>query len=382
LARFTELEWRRNLAWLDTSGLALYLLDHLRQLGCETLLPPAILKRLQQNLNDNTAKNAALLAEAERVNRGFEREGVSFAHLKGITLTPDSVPDPALRLQLDLDLLVDAHDADKAARVLEAMGYARACISGDTWEFKAGGAEIPSFQDLYKVKPQRVVELHLVPAQGLLERVERRAFGSMEMPVLAPADLYLQQALHLFKHLGSSFTRAAWVLEYRRHMQTRLDDVFFWRQLEELVRDQPQARVALAAVSLLVVEIFGDRVPGFLAQLIASNLSASVQLWIRRYGRSALLADFPGTKLYLILQAELNPSNRRLRAGLLPLAPPPMVTLGHRGEGLRSRLRRGWIQCGYMGSRMRFHGVEGVRYLLELFRFRRLVAARSEGLAP
>jgi len=382
LARFTEGEWKANLAWLDTSGLALYLVDRLLRLGCERSLPPAILERLLQNRRDNTARSAAMLAEAEAVTLGFEREGVLFAHLKGITLTPHSVPEPSLRLQLDLDFLVHAEDAGKAARVLEAMGYARACVSGDTWEFKAGGAEIPSLKDLYKEKPQRVAEIHLAAAQGLLERIEHRTFGSMTMPALSAPDLYLQQALHLFKHLRSAFTRAAWVLEYRRHMLARREDVLFWQQIEGLVSDHAEDRVALGVVSLLVVEVFGDRPPAFLAQLIASCVSAPVQLWIERYGRSALLADFPGTKLYLILQAELDLSKTPRRAGLLPLALPPMITLGHPGEGLRSKLRRVWIQCGFIGFRSGFHCVEGVRYLLELLRFRRLVAGLSEGVTP
>lgn len=375
---YTEADWKANLVWLDTSGLALYLLDRLTQLRCEWILPSAILERLQQNLRDNRRKNAASRTEAEAINHGLQQAGVLFAHLKGITLTPAAVPDPALRVQLDLDLLVHEADAAAAAAVLESLGYTRACISGDTWEFKAGGDRIPSLNDLYKPKTQRAAELHLASRDGLLARVVQRPFGNTVMPALSPVDLYLQQALHLFKHLCSSFTRAAWLLEYRQHMLTHREDASFWPILQALAAQEPKAEMALGAVSLLVREVFGDPLPAYLDGLVTHALSAPVRLWVQRYGRAALLADFPGTKLYLLLQAELESSPVPPRRSLLPLALPPRITLGSPHEGLRSKLRRSKIQASYILLRLRFHGVEGTRYCMESLRFRRLVA----GLTP
>jgi len=99
LGTFTERDWRANLYWLDASGLALYLLDHLQQHGQECILPASILQRLQQNLAENTLRNLDLLEETIDINRSLLREGVFFTNLKGITLSPESVPNPALRLR-------------------------------------------------------------------------------------------------------------------------------------------------------------------------------------------------------------------------------------------------------------------------------------------
>src|ERR1700729_3494822 len=62
-AVFGASDWQRILYWLDISGLALYLLDRLTELGVERCIPGAILDRLQQNLAENRERTAALLQE-------------------------------------------------------------------------------------------------------------------------------------------------------------------------------------------------------------------------------------------------------------------------------------------------------------------------------
>jgi hypothetical protein len=378
LGHIGESAWRRELKWLDVSGLALYLFDHLRELGQEELLPPAILARLQQNLADNRTRTAAMLAEAVQIDCGFELAGLLYANLKGVTLSPDSVPDPFLRLQLDLDLLILETDADKARGILEAMGYGLDCKSGRTWEFKAGCSELPSLKDLYKVKPQRSVELHLTQASGLLERVVRREFLSVELSALSPVDLYLTQAEHLFKHLCSVSTRAAWALEARRHIAARAADATFWQNVMDRLEGERRLAMAVSVVALLVEEIFGDALPGCLSGLVEEHISPTVRLWVQRYGRRVLLSGANGTKHYLLLQAVLPEFAVRrpggLRSQLVPHRLPPMITHGFAGETARSRMRRYLIQGGFVLDRLLFHSVEGARYLLESVRFRRILA--------
>jgi hypothetical protein len=377
LSRFGENAWRRQLSWLDVSGVALYLFDHLRSLGQADLLPSAIQARLRQNLADNRERTAAMLAEAVDINRRFELADISFANLKGVTLSPESVPDPSLRLQLDLDFLILEADADKALGVLEGMGYRLVCKSGRTWEFKAGGSELPLREDLYKVKPQRSVELHLSAANGLLERVVRREFLGVELPALSPVDVYLTQAEHLFKHLCSASTRAAWVLEARRHIAARAGDEEFWRSVGDRLEGEARLALAVALVALLVEDIFGDALPGYLSGLIEQHISPGVRLWIECYGLRVPLSGVFGTKHYLLLLAELPEFEARergsLRSWLVPRGLPPMITQGFVGETVRSRMRRYRIQLRFILERLLFHVVEGLRYFIESFRFRRLL---------
>jgi Uncharacterised nucleotidyltransferase len=376
LAGFSEREWIRNYSWLDSSGLALYLLDRLRTLECEDALPPAVAARLRQNLADNRARTAALFAESVAINHSFRQQGLLFANLKGITLWPDSVADPALRCQMDLDLLVRTEDAASARRILDGMGYLLYVASGDTWEFRAGTSAVAARKDLYKPKPQRTVDLHLSSAlDGRLARSRLRSFDDQPFPVLSPVDLFLSQAHHLFHHITGAFTRAGWVLEYHRLVLAHADNAAFWQQVEERAGQRPQDALAIGVATLFTRQVFGDFAPSALTRWNVARLPAAVRLWVELYARRVVLADYPGTKLYLLLERELNAANPRQHAAIakqyLPLHLPPRLTHSHAGERLRPRLSRYRSQLRFVLFRLRFHLVENLRYTSESSRWRR-----------
>ena len=103
LQNLSSRRWQSLLTWLDTSGMALYFLDRLTELGRREMLPPAVLARLQQNLVDNTERTNSMIAESNAIHLRLQNAGLSYAVLKGFSLWPICVPRPELRSQLDLD---------------------------------------------------------------------------------------------------------------------------------------------------------------------------------------------------------------------------------------------------------------------------------------
>lgn len=383
--RLSGAEWRRLLPWLDTSGLALYFLDRVSELGWCHLLPQAVLSRLRQNLLDNAERMRGMIAESAAIHREFQNAGLRYAMLKGFSLWPCSVPKLNLRSQLDLDFLTAPECAPEARRILEGRGYRLQAISGRSWEFKT--ADVPSrlLKDLYKAVGYRCVELHLdTSAQSLaspLARVETREFYGASLPVLSAADLFLGQGLHLYKHVRSEFLRAAHVIEFRRHVIARRYDSRFWAEVRSIAGEDPRTWWALGAVTLLITRAAGEFAPEALTGWTVDRLPASVRLWVELYGCRSALALFPGSKLYLFLQRELEsagvPAKRPLRHALLPLRLPPAIVPITVSESLPVRIHRNSLQIRFVLFRLRFHVVEGCRYFLESFRWRR----RIEGLA-
>src|SRR6202020_1278000 len=114
--------------------------------------------------------------------------GLSYAVVKGLSLSPESVPRPELRHQFDLDYLISETSAREARSILERRGYRLRAISRRTWEFKINETPYVSVKDFYKDLPYRTVELHLegeTPGQdSRLDRSTTRDMFGISMPML------------------------------------------------------------------------------------------------------------------------------------------------------------------------------------------------------
>jgi hypothetical protein len=385
-AEFSTHDWRGILVWLDFSGLALYLLDRLTYLRLQSCLPMPIHERLRQNLTDNRERALALFSEAVAISNDLQQESIPFALLKGVTLCPEAVSDIALRCQTDIDILISESDAIAARDILVRFGYRLSAIKGHEWSFTAG-ANIPmKIPDLYKVRPQRQVELHLLSIGGpgcaahqdnLLARARPRLIRGTELPALSPPDMFVQQALHIVKHLCSEHTRAQWVLEFCRFIEKRRDDREFWRDVEMAAGSEPQATLAIAAATHLAWSVFGQSAPEALTSWSSASLPLSVKLWIKRYGSRVLLAQFPASKFYLFLRDQLEMDNSMHQTrGWRNVLPrhwwPAPVTSGDKDERLKDRMSRYILEARLAWRRLRFHVRTGIPFVIESWRWQRI----------
>jgi Uncharacterised nucleotidyltransferase len=381
LQNVSHSEWQQLLYWLDTSGLALYFLNRISQLELSETLPLAVISRLQQNLIDNTERTNGMIAESTAIHRSFQEAGLSYAALKGFSLWPVSVPKPELRSQLDLDFLMAEESAAEARQILEARGYHLHAVSGRSWEFKIYQNEPTTLKDIYKATLQYAVELHLetagTSAEALLPRREKLCFHGVCMPVLPRAELFIGQGMHLYKHVCSEFFRVAHMIEFRRHIIARYHDSSFWIGLRELAEGSTRIPISLGFITLLISQTMGDFAPEAFTCWTVDRLPIEACLWIELYGRRTVYANFPGSKLYLLLQRELQgaglPAKRSLGAALLPRRLPPAITRGAPGETPHQHIRRYYKQIRFTLFRLRFHIVEGLNYLKESVRWRQYV---------
>jgi hypothetical protein len=387
LSALSAREWERSYHWLDAGGMALYFLDRVESLHLESALPSATLERLRGNLADNRIRSSAMLAEFASINRSFQAAGVVYTNLKGFTLSPESCPRPELRCQLDLDFLIDGAQLDLCRTLLSTRGYELAAATPDVWEFKAGSSELVSIKDHYKARPQLCAELHFassaapphLPFRDLrLDRLSSHSWRGLTFPALAPADLFIAQAMHLFKHLCSSCTRLSWLLEYQYHVAVRYHDQSFWDEVQRYARPHRHASIAIGLTTLLSSGIFGGPIPPQLGEWTCDRLPGAVRLWADQYGRESILADFPGTKLYLLLQEELRRNDgewqQTKRSSLLPLHRAPRILRTSSRDNVWKRMRAEVYQIRFVLFRLRFHVVEGLRYLVEVSRWKRRLA--------
>jgi len=379
-------EWRKVFRWLDVSGLTLYFANRVNELNLQGQLPPAVNQRLQQNLSDNRARIRGLLQESAELQADFRRAKISYAVLKGFSLCPSSVSMPELRHQLDLDFLVEEEGAPKARRILERAGYHLHEVSGRTWEFKKNPRPRFSPKNMFIDGFGRTVELHIqsvLPGRTpLLSRREYREIEGVMMPVLSPADLFVRQGMHVFKDVCSSFVRASHLLEFYRHVCARGDDPTFWSEVRAVAEEDPRAVVGLGVVLQLIESVMEGEIPSKLAMWTMLCVPPGAQRWVALYGKSCVYGTPPGTKLYLLLQRELENAGlsfgRSAKDALLPTRLPHTIIRAGANDTLAFGFLRQALQLRFILARLRFHVVEGLRYAWASYRWRRYRSEVSE----
>jgi hypothetical protein len=380
LAGFDEADWLSVMWWLDVSGMAIYSLDLVQRIGAGEMIPRNVQASLAQRLKNNGIRMEALRHESYAVAECFESENIPYALLKGITLAPESAPRSELRCQTDLDFLVAERSEQQAIRAIGQLGYRLHARSGNTLEFRAGVMPLPDLANLYTVHTLRALELHLLPESNSesnrLERRVNRDFNGFRIDALAPADILVQQALHLLKHLCGEHTRLSWVLEFWRHVNVREGDDGFWRGVELVATESMNADLAMGVASSLAAQFFG-KPAGLPARWSAEALPVRVRLWLERYARRLLVSDAVGSKLYALLRREVPSAaheTRKTRDILLPRVLPAPLLESQSGESLADRWKRYGIETQFLLRRLGFHIREGVRFAVESPRWSRAVA--------
>jgi len=383
LSAFREESWKTTHRWLDASGLALYFGARIHALAIEDAVPHSVRRRLHENCLENRSRMQDLIAEFISLNDAFASHNLAYFNLKGFSLTPDYCPDAALRFQIDLDFVIDAKDAVRGQRVLEDRGYRLTAAGEQHWEFKTCAAEMPSLRDLYRAKPQRSVEVRIMPfkneaVNGRHLKTQTRSIGGYRFPALADPDQFLWQSAHLAKHLGGEWTRTSWLLELFRFIRTRYADDALWQKVRETAERDEEMRASVGLSVFLASRVFGEFAPAALTAWSVDRLHASSLLWAERYGHEILMAPFPGTKRYLLMPAEIAganlKSNSSRRSRLLPFHAAPRIVFGESHETGAQRIRRLLAQWWYVLLRAKFHIGQGLWYLQEAPRWKRLLA--------
>jgi len=351
LLSFTPAEWRKLLPWLDASGLSLYLAHQLDELNLREALPDVVKQRMQQDLADNQARTQGLLRESVEIQTEFKRANICYAVLRGFSLCLSSVSAPGLRHQLNVEYLVDEGSASKARELLEQAGYRLCGINDRTWEFKKNETKRFSAKNMYKDGFGQIIELHIdaeVPGrESALSRREYREIEGMLMPVLAPADQFLMQGMHVFQNVCSSFLRTSHLLEFYRHMSARSNDPAFWSDVRSLAEGDPRTVLGLGVVLNLIESVMDGEIPAKLVTWTMLRLPEPAQCWVSMYGPHCVYGTPPGTKLYRLLQREMESAG-------VSLARPA-------GEAIQAT----------PFLRLRFHVVEGLRYAWASYRWGR-----------
>ena len=384
-------EFRALLQWLDHSGLALYFAARLKQTPQWNEASAELRRALDRRAEANTQRTEALLADFRAVSDSLHRHRVPHAFLKGFTLAPAFCPDPNLRHQSDLDVLIAPEFLDEASRAVVACGYELQPITEPgEFRFATLATHLPTLRDdIYSLPPRREVELHtsiwaapgdvhLAVPEDLLSRLQPRELHGVSFQSLSLEDAFLVQVLHAFGHLLGSWLRVSWLWEIHYFFEMHAAYAGFWHSFGERAGDDPQIRKAIGLVLDLTRRLFQTRIPAEPQAVYLDPLPERISAWVEHCGTRWALAGIAGSKLSLFVHREFFDRDASWRAYFLRRMLPrhaktsPGLALASDAE---TRLRDRITQIEFTARRLFFHAGAALSFMWEALRWRQALYA-------
>jgi hypothetical protein len=371
------------------------LLKRLTSLNAAGVLPPTVRTRFEQHLADNQCRVEHIASGFGSLNRGFDSAGVNYAVIKGFSLVPEFCPDASLRVQSDLDYLINKQSLQPAQRVLGEAGYFLTRYSTREFVFSKPQKRTPSrFDNPYVADTDALVELHLTlwdseehsfqlpKPQFTLDHTSIHRWRGLSFPILQEQDVLLLQLLHIFGHVLTSWVKMSWLLELINFLNQRWSDTLFWEKVDQRVQETPDFAEFVALVMGLTIKVFEAPISP-VAERWTTRLRPAAKLWLDYYGRSWTFENhayhenslFPQAKLSLLLHqeyiADAETRKRALRRRLFPWKWPSRIGVSDKQESGR-QLYENWRTRGFVLHMLAFHFGAGLRYFWELPRWREL----------
>ena len=379
--RSTDL--RKVLLYLDQTGLAVYLLNHLAEHSLYSVLAPQLQHALEERLEKNQARSEDMFQEFTEVVAALDSAHVTYAVMKGFSLVPDYSPAICIRHQTDLDIQIDAASTQAAHRALQKLGYGLESRdpSGETKFERQLGRPFRAMDDIYAVQSTSRIELHqhfwecrfqvvLDFDQNPLARRTFKTVRKVKFPVLAEEDRFIGQLLHAFRHFLKGWIRSSWLFEIASFIRAHSANQALWEAVSNR-RDCEKTVHACGLILLLCRQLLGTSIPERLHEAFIAPLPRHLRLWVELFGSTWAAADMEGSKLNLMIHEHFVPDPRSWRkqhASLLIPRRTPAVCLESRvhGETVANWRRR---QAGVFFQRTSFHFSRNVEYALHSLRW-------------
>jgi hypothetical protein len=205
LADLSEREWEVVLCQAREGQLLARLAVQLEALGATDHLPPKVRDHLQSARLLAAESDRGVRWEAPLIVRALARVGVPVILLKGAAYIMANLPPARGRLCCDIDILVPRASLNEVEEALLREGWEMQAIDAyDEHYYRTWTHELPP---LVHRERHTVLDVHhnLTPAVGRypVEAAEllaaARPLGGTKLWVLAPADMVLHSATHLFQ---------------------------------------------------------------------------------------------------------------------------------------------------------------------------------------
>lgn len=219
----------------------------------ESAVPKSIADQLAAAARSIAAHNLRAAAECRSLLDAFEASGVPLLFVKGLTLGALAYGNPALKSAIDIDLLVDPADLDRAAICLRPTGFQLLAPRHSLHRWHR------SWKESVWTKGRAVqLDLHtrladnprLIPSIGV--HAPRQSVGvgaGISLPTLAEDELLAYLAVH---GAASGWFRLKWIADFAALLSGRspMDIDRFYQRSQALGSGRAAGQALLVADAL------------------------------------------------------------------------------------------------------------------------------------
>jgi hypothetical protein len=362
---------------MERNGLELYLLHRLTVLGIESVLPADLLLRLNKYRVNNEHRIAQMLAEMKRIDKRLTDRELTYCFVKGASLVSEACPDPYLRRQHNLDLMMPRNQSKQCSEILQSLGYVPYRITQHTWECErtvvkrrstaSGPTKEKHFLRIYYVSHD-APGMERSPYEALSRR-QRKSVRGTSFAALAPSDHLIIMAIQIYGVASTGALRLSWLLEFATNVRNCYGDQSFWEQMQIRAEEHSLKPVAVAFAMRMASIVFKASPPESISKWLASNLNSTDDRWLSEYSHEIVCAGPIGTKLHRLRRKDApsfqdDPEARSWKLSPLhPIVVPVQVAFREFLKLWISRLRR-------VFPLIHFHVIEELRYRRESVRWK------------
>lgn len=230
-------------------------------------LPPDIKDKINGFFYEHAAHNLFLTGKLIEIVKLLNAADIPVLPFKGATLARQAYGNPALRQFIDLDILVQPKDFDRAINVLSANDFQ---LPDEKERSERAAFFFNRRKDIALTSRdgQVRIELHwklsgahfALPFEldELWTRLERITLGGARLNALPFDDLFIYLCLHGARH---GFERLSWICDLRELINRREADhqVIDWAEIIRRARLHGCEKVVELGV-FLIEEFFGDKI--------------------------------------------------------------------------------------------------------------------------
>lgn len=188
-------------------------------------------ERARSMVKFSTFKTFTQMVAADKITKEFEKEGIRHQLLKG-AVTKKLYPSPEMREMSDIDLVVYDENLDKAAAVMEKMGYTNHGLVKHHMIFSnANRVHVEVHWCLFDANADR--KQHVYFKDNFRAQLKE---GTKYTYEFGPEDFYIYMISHMSKHFfetGCGIRNLIDIYVYRSKLGDCLDKEYLYKEFEK-----------------------------------------------------------------------------------------------------------------------------------------------------